>query len=210
MNIFRFINRHYGCIMFHLCNKGVCLVGKGLIKNADCKNVGCDNCISIDAGASLCNCKFYFKGNKNHLHVKCGSHLENVTFWFEDDNNSIEIGESVTSEGELELAACESKSIKVGDDCMFSYGIHIRTTDSHSIIDYNGNRINLGADISIGNHVWIGAETMILKGSVIPDNCVVGAKSMVTSSLVSEDKSMIAGIPAKVLKTNINWKRERI
>ena len=210
MNIFRFINRHYRRIMFHLCNKGVCLVGKGLIKNADCKNFGYGNCISIDAGASLCNCKFYFKGNNNDLHVKCGSHLENVIFWFEDDNNSIEIGESVTSEGGLELAACESKSIKVGDDCMFSYGIHIRTTDSHSIIDYNGNRINFGADISIGNHVWVGAESMILKGSFIPDNCVVGAKSMVTSSLVSEDKSMIAGIPAKVLKTNINWKRERI
>ena len=210
MNIFRFINRHYRCIMFHSCNKGVCLVGKGLIKNADCKNVGRDNCISIDAGASLCNCKFYFKGNKNHLHVKCGTHLENVIFWFEDDNNSIEIGESVTSEGVLELAACESKSIKVGDDCMFSYGIHIRTTDSHSIIDSKDNRINYGVDISIGNHVWVGAESMILKGSVIPDNCVIGARSMVTSSLRADSNSMIVGSPAKVIKDNINWKRERI
>ena len=196
--------------MFHLCNKGVCLVGKGLIKNADCKNFGRDNCISIEAGASLCNCKFYFKGNNNDLHVKCGSHLENVIFWFEDDNNSIEIGESVTSEGVLELAACESKSIKVGDDCMFSYGIHIRTTDSHSIIDSKDNRINYGVDISIGNHVWVGAESMILKGCVIPDNCVIGARSMVTSSLRADSNSMIVGSPAKVIKDNINWKRERI
>lgn len=210
MNIVRFVNRHYRRIMFLLCNRKVCLVGKGLIKNADCKNFGYGNCISIDAGASLCNCKFYFKGNKNRLHVKCGSHLKNIIFWFEDDNNRIEIGESVTSEGVLELAACESKSIIVGNDCMFSYGIHIRTTDSHSIIDNNGNRINYGADISIGNHVWVGAESMILKGSVIPDNCVIGARAMVTSSLRADSNSMIVGSPAKMIKGNINWKRERI
>ena len=210
MNIVRFVNRHYRRIMFLLRNRNVCLVGKGLIKNAECMNSGYDNCISIDAGASLCNCKFYFKGNKNRLHVKCGSHLKNITFWFEDDNNRIEIGESVTSEGILELAACESKSIVVGNDCMFSYGIHIRTTDSHSIIDDNGNRINYGADISIGNHVWVGAESMILKGCVIPDNCVIGARSMVTSSLRADSNSMIVGSPAKMIKGNINWKRERI
>lgn len=210
MNIVRFINRQYRRLLFLLCNKEVSLIGKGLIKKADCKNVGYNNCINIDAGASLCNCNFFFKGNGNRLHVKCGSHLKNITFWFEDDNNRIEIGESVTSEGELELAACESKSIMVGNDCMFSYGIHIRTTDSHSIIDSNDNRINYGVDVSIGNHVWVGAESMILKGSVIPDNCVIGARSIVTSSLHADGNSMIVGSPAKVIKCNINWKRERI
>ena len=93
---------------------------------------------------------------------------------------------------------------------MFSNKIQLRTSDSHSILDGNAKRINPGGDIEIGNHVWIGNEVVVLKGSVIPENCIVGARSIVTSSLRATPNSMIAGIPAKVLKTNINWKRERI
>ena len=116
----------------------------------------------------------------------------------------------MSCEDELLLAACESKKITVGNDCMFSNKIQLRTSDSHSILDENAKRINLGGDIEIGNHVWIGNEVMVLKGTTIPDNCIVGARSIVTASLCAPPNSIIAGIPARVVKTNINWKRERI
>lgn len=210
MNILRYILRKSHNCIFHLKCPNVTLDGKGIIKGVNCSNFGHNNVIHIEAGASLTNCTFFFKGNKNRLHISCGTHLKNVTFWFEDDNNAIVVGRSVTSEGTLSLAACESTSIRIGDDCMLSYGIQVRTTDSHSIVDADGCRINKSADILIGNHVWLGAEVMILKGSVVPDNCVVGARTMLTLSLHAEDGSLIAGMPAKVIRKDINWKREKL
>lgn len=210
MRILRYIERKINTFFFSLTSGGVRLEGKGIVYGIKCNNNGTNNVVIVDAGASLTNCKLYFKGNNNQIHVSCGTHLENVTFWLEDDNNYIDIGKMVSSEGNLELATCEGKKITIGDDCMFSYGIHVRTTDSHSILDTTGKRINPGADISIGNHVWIGADVMILKGTYVPDECVIGARSMVTSSVKADVNSMIAGMPAKVIKKNISWKRERV
>lgn len=210
MRILRYIERKIHTFLFSLTSGGVCLEGKGIVKGIKCVNKGANNVAIIEAGASLTNCNFHFKGNNNQLHVNCGTHLNNVTFWFEDDNNKIDVGSMVTSEGSLELAACEGKKITIGDDCMFSYGIHVRTTDSHSIMDAGGKRINAGEDITIGKHVWVGADVMLLKGVTIPDGCVIGARSIVTASLKTNEKSMIAGMPAKVIKENISWKRERV
>lgn len=210
MGIIRYIGRQTRNFLFRLRSEGTILKGKGIVGNIKCINHGVNNVLVIDPGASLNNCMLYFKGNGNTIHICSGSNLRRVTFWFEDDNNNIEIGSGVSCEDELLLAACESKKISVGNDCMFSNKVQLRTSDSHSIIDENAKRINPGGDIGIGNHVWIGNEVVVLKGSTIPDNCIVGARSIVTSSLRATSNSMIAGIPAKVVKTNINWKRERI
>lgn len=207
MKIARIISRQMFNALFRLTSQGITLEGKGIIKGIKCFNNGDKNNIFIEAGASLSNCRLYFKGNNNSLHISCGAHLKNVTFWYEGDNNSIKIGQMVTSEGELELAACESTNITIGDDCMFSYGIHVRTTDSHPLYDEFNNRLNPADDILIGNHVWVGADVMVLKGSRISNGSVVGARSIVTSSLESRDNSMIVGSPAKVIKENVNWKR---
>ena len=107
------------------------------------------------------------------------------------------------------LAAVEGKRIILGRDCMLSNNVNIRTTDSHSIINGSGKRTNPGADIVIGNHVWIGFESLILKGTIIPNNCIIGARSILTSSLRAEDNDIIVGAPAKVLKKGHAWKRER-
>lgn len=93
---------------------------------------------------------------------------------------------------------------------MFSHDVDMRNTDSHSILNAKGERINPSSDIVIGNHVWIGIRSTILKGSIIPSESVVAAQSMVTSSLKASEHSLIGGIPAKVLKTDISWDRKRL
>jgi acetyltransferase-like isoleucine patch superfamily enzyme len=93
---------------------------------------------------------------------------------------------------------------------MFSYEIVIRTTDAHSVLDLETReRINKAESISIGNHVWLGAEVMITKGVSLPDDCIVGARSICNRS-VDEPHTVIAGIPAKVVKRGVTWDRERI
>ena len=93
---------------------------------------------------------------------------------------------------------------------MLSHDIDIRNTDSHSILDENGKRINFASDIIIGHNVWIGIRSTILKGSRIPANSVVAAQAMVTSSLNAQEHSLIAGSPAKVIKSNISWNKKRL
>ena len=102
------------------------------------------------------------------------------------------------------------QSIHIGRDCMLSYGIEIRTGDSHSIIQNDTNeRINFSNSIEIGNHCWICAKATILKGVNIKDNCIIGNGCIVTKSF-NQSNCIISGIPGKIVKENINWSREKL
>ena len=92
---------------------------------------------------------------------------------------------------------------------MLSSDISLRTGDSHSIITTDGKRINLSKNVYIGNHVWIGMRALVMKGSKILDNSIIGAGSLVTGKF-SQKNIMLAGNPAKKIKENVDWKRERI
>lgn len=135
--------------------------------------------------------------------------IKGMTFWIEDSNNIIKIGDRTTSENHVQVAACEGKKIEIGADCMLSHDIYFRTTDSHSIVDNNGKRINPADNIKIGNHVWIGMQCLIFKGVEIPDDCIIGARSIVTKHKFDKN-SLILGINAKMIKQDINWIRKRI
>ena len=66
--------------------------------------------------------------------------------------------------------------------------------------------LNIGKIIKIGNHVWIGRRVDLLKGTKINDNSIVGFGSVVTGN-IDESNVVIAGFPAKVIKTGVNWSR---
>ncbi len=100
-------------------------------------------------------------------------------------------------------------SIVIGDDCMFSHNITIKTGDGHTILDKFGEIINHGKNVEIGNHVWLAKNVFILKGVCIADNCVIGANSLVTKS-VDEKGCIAAGTPATILKHDIQWNRDPI
>lgn len=127
----------------------------------------------------------------------------------EDNNNEIIIGKNTSISGKTHLACIEGSKIIIGEDCMFSSDITFRTGDSHSIVDLNGNRINPSMDIIIGNHVWVGNRTIITKGSKVSDNSIIGTGSIV-SKIFEEPNIIIAGVPAKKIKGEVSWLRERI
>jgi maltose O-acetyltransferase len=57
-----------------------------------------------------------------------------------------------------------------------------------------------GADVSIGDDVWIGANATILKGARIGSGCIVAAGAVVLKGEYP-DCSILGGNPAKLLKT---------
>jgi carbonic anhydrase/acetyltransferase-like protein (isoleucine patch superfamily) len=96
--------------------------------------------------------------------------------------------------------------VSAGDDCMFSNDVAIRTSDSHSIFDREtGARINLARPVRIGQHVWLGRHTSVNKGATIGDHVVLGQGSIASGSL--EPCSIYAGIPAKLVRSDVTWSR---
>lgn len=182
---------------------------KGVLLKVRFDVVGDNNLIEIGRSSVLSNMTILIRGNNHILKIAENCHYGGGSIWFEDDNCQIEIGHKTTIES-AHLAVTESNSrIVIGEDCMLSNEIEFRTGDSHSIIDNETKkRINIAQNIEVGNHVWIGSRSTILKGVNIGHNSIIGTNSIVTKDIPSH--SVAAGIPARIVKNNINWVRERI
>ena len=82
-------------------------------------------------------------------------------------------------------------------------------SDNHSIIDVaSGKRINPSRPITIGDHVWVGQEVTILKGTAIGSHSIVGAGSIVRG--VVPPNTLVAGSPARVIRSGVTWDRRRL
>ncbi len=191
-----------------ICKKNCIIdIRKAFVKCDSVRINGGGNRIEVGNNCRLKNCSITIIGNDNKIIIKENCRLNNVILWIEDDHGKIYIDEETTMEGGS-IAVSEGTEITIGNDCMLSYGIDIRSGDSHGIYNMQGHRINKGKNILIGTHVWIGAGVTVLKGSVIPSGCVIGHSSLV-SSVLSQSNSVYAGIPAALKKSCIEWSRSK-
>lgn len=169
---------------------------------------GVNNSIII-GNSNLHKCNFFIKGNNNTIVIGDKCKFNRTSFWISGDNNRIEIGSETTVGQNCQFAVLEGTSIVIGQDCMFSHDIRVRTSDSHSIIDSEtGARINHAKNITIGDHCWIGMYVLILKGAVLSNNTIAAARSIVNKQF--EDGVLVGGSPAKVLKRHLTWDRRRL
>ncbi len=148
-------------------------------------------------------------GNNNIITIGSCSSGSGFSICMEDDNNRVVLGRQFTVGPNTELAVIEGTTIEFGDDCMLSANITLRTGDSHSITDLQGNRTNPSKSIKIGNHVWIGNTVLIFKGTQVADNSIV-AGGTVGGGKIYPSHSIIGGNPAKVVKEGVNWDRRRL
>ena len=99
--------------------------------------------------------------------------------------------------------ACQNE-IRFGADNLVSWDCLIMDTDFHKIMPISRDTVlNAPKRISIGNHVWIGCRTTILKGSSVKDNSVIAAGSIITSDF--DENNIIIGGVNRVLNKNITW-----
>lgn len=184
------------------------LYGEGVQNVFICGN---DNYILVGKNCNLRKVSFFIRGNGNRIVIGDNCSAYAVQFHIEQDGNEINLGRGTTLHGRdehsIHMAADEGSKILIGEDCMLSNGVQIRSTDSHSIVNMNGDRINLARDVVIGDHCWIGLQSILLKGTVLEPHCVVGAGA-VCSKRYGKANCTVAGNPARIVREEIDWDRK--
>lgn len=106
---------------------------------------------------------------------------------------------SMTNTSRLHLV-CMDK-ITIGKNVLIGWDTCIMDSDMHTILNLETKEIlPKTSQVTIGDNVLIGTRCLILKGSNIPNGCIVGARSVVTKPF-SISNSILAGNPARVVKT---------
>ena len=161
-------------------------------------------------GADIYNCHFQIFGNGNKIEIEEGCKIYNTHVILRGTNSVIHIRSKSTIGSGCLVCMGITNRIDIGHECMFGDEIEIWNTDSHPIFfsDNIHQAINPSRKIQIGNHVWLGKSTVILKGVTIGDDCVCGMRSIVTKDV--PDNSLVVGSPARIIKRGISWEREYI
>ncbi|WP_375239914.1 acyltransferase [Aurantibacter sp.] len=126
----------------------------------------------------------------------------------------IQVGDYTSIRSNVIIGAIEK--ITIGNNVIFSNDIIIYDNNNHPV--HPNDRIKLiesgwgskfwswkyssSSEVQIGNNVWIGQNSRILKGVKIGDNSIVAAGSIVTKNV--PENSIVAGNPAKTVKTDLN------
>ncbi len=178
-----------------------------VLRRARIKLRGAGHRVVIAPQARISNVEISMEGRAHRLVIGSHVRIHAGAFHFFDEGCFVEIGERTSIYG-AEFGASEGCRITVGEGCLLSTGIEVRNGDSHSIIDSaSGRRLNPAADVDIGPHVWVGARTLVLKGSRIEADAVIGAGSVVAGSIAAG--SVAAGVPARTVASGVTWRPER-
>ena len=170
---------------------------------------GSGNRVVVGDFSILTDVELYISGNNNTIVIGPWCHVNRATICTEDNGNTISLGAHTRIMGQTELAAIEGTAVTIGEDCLFSSGICVRTGDSHSVLNLEGKRINPSQSVTIGNHVWMGIKTICLKGASVADHCIVGAGAIVTKKFTTPNCAL-AGNPARVVREGVDWDLSRI
>lgn len=148
---------------------------------------------------------------KNILKIRLGDKFKII---IENKKSRIYLGDNISFRDNISLRLCGGKisignnvffnnfvslncmqDISIGDDCLF--GENVKIYDHDHIFNQKTLIRNQGfktKKISIGRNVWIGSNSVILKGVQIGDNVVIGAGTIVREDIPSNT----------IVKTNLN------
>lgn len=168
----------------------------------------------------------YCKLKMNFQNITFGKNVRfrGNTLFYKSPGSLISIGNNVTFNSNERfnfrginhkciLNTSSTGKIFIGDNCGFS-GVSIVSACSVTL----GNGVKCGTNViigdrndheneypqfvpepvSIGNHVWIGMNSVIMKGVTIGGNVIIGANSVVTKDIPSN--VIAVGSPCKPIK----------
>lgn len=114
-----------------------------------------------------------------------------------DYGSHIEVGKNFFAN--YNCTILDVAKVKIGDYCQMAPNVSIYTAGHPVYPDTRNSMYEYGKEITIGDNVWIGGNTVICPGVHIGNNVVIGAGSVVTKDI--PDWSIAAGNPCRVLRT---------
>ena len=113
-----------------------------------------------------------------------------------DYGYNIEVGENFYAN--YNLTILDVGRVRIGDNAQIAPNVSIYTAGHPVHPDSRNSGYEYGIDITIGDNVWIGGNTVILPGVRIGDNAVIGAGSVVTEDI--PDNVIAAGNPCRIIR----------
>ena len=166
------------------CGKNPRIFFPAIIRGKECIVIGND--FSADKGFFL-QCWTEYAGIKYDPTIRIG--------------NNVHVG--------MECHISAINEIVIGDNLLTGKNLNI-SDHSHGKVDENDigvppieRQLYSKGNVVIGNNVWIGDNVSILPGVKVGNNVVIGANAVVTKDI--NDNSVVAGIPAKVIK-KLEWR----
>lgn len=177
------------------------------IKGLDVCIEGNNNTVKIEWPCKIDRVSIVMKKNNNAVvHIEKNCVLSNLYIsGCNGDSEKMTIGEGTTINSCYAVMS-GNDSIEIGKDCMLALNIKIWATDAHTVLDTEGNVQNARGGVKVGSHCWIGEDVVLLKQAQIANNSIVGIRSIVTKKF-EKTNVVLAGNPAKVVKTGVNWDR---
>ena len=125
--------------------------------------------------------------------------------FFCDYGSHIEVGKNFFANYNCSLI--DVAKIKIGDNCMLAPNVAIYTA-GHPVHPVSRNSAyEYGKEVTIGDNVWLGGNTVVCPCVHIGSNVVIGAGSVVTKDIPSG--VVAVGVPCKILR-EINERDEEL
>lgn len=152
-------------------NQNTIITGKGLVSIGDCCSFG-----YVMGG--------YYKNGTCELQPRYG-------------DSKIIIGKNVAMNNNLFI--CCASEVRIGDDTLIGENVMILDHDAHGL-NPDDRRTSIGkvSPIFIGENAWIGSRAIVLPGTIIGNNSIVGAGTIVKGEFPAN--VIIAGNPASIVK----------
>lgn len=132
------------------------------------------------------------------LGVECSHCLKIESRFIIKNCNKLKLGESVYINNNF---WCNGKGgIEIGDDTLIGPNVTIHSSNHNfeSIAELIRTQGHNDQKVKIHNNVWLGANVVVLPGSVIKSGCIIGAGSIVRGIL--EENSVYVGNPIRKIK----------
>ncbi len=182
-----------------------------LSKQYDINVTGKNNLFETDDNFIVDDMHISIKGNNNTVKIgENGFVAESLEIYNTQNcqNGSIQIAKDVAFAKSTICLYDNNSFIKIGEDCIFAINTTIHAADGHAV--YEEEKLcNKAIGTEIGNHCWFGFNSSILKNSSIGNNCIVAAGAMVSGKF-EENNCVLGGLPAKIIKRNVNWTRKTV